>query len=386
MNDLPKLPSSKDVIREASKKLKILEHQREIEEKFFQKYEEQNEYLKKFEDKLSESLYYNKLKSSHIDEKTFFKIYNLLEEFTKLDPGYAVRMICHTCESMPKCQYCDVTLTYHKKTNLLKCHYCGYAIEVPHECPTCHSTDIEMKGFGTEQVEDTLAQIFPEARIARMDTDTTRSKNAYQQIITDFEEHKTDILVGTQMVTKGLDFDRVSVVGILNADALISFPDFRAFERAFQLLSQVSGRAGRKEVPGKVIIQTYQPNHPALKYVETNDFAAMYQSQIAERQQFHLPPITRMVKITLKHPEEQTVLAAAMQLQMMLRDVFQGSVMGPAAPLVSRIQNYYLQDFWVKMSRDHTLAARKQQLAEVLRQFKLHPSFKKVRCVVTVDA
>ena len=300
--------------------------------------------------------------------------------------GYAVRMICHTCESMPKCQYCDVTLTYHKKTNLLKCHYCGYAIEVPRECPTCHSTDIEMKGFGTEQVEDTLAAIFPDARIARMDTDTTRSKNAYQQIITDFEEHKTDILVGTQMVTKGLDFDRVSVVGILNADALISFPDFRAFERAFQLLSQVSGRAGRKEVPGKVVIQTFQPNHPALKYVESNDFAAMYQSQIAERQQFRLPPITRMVKITLKHPEEQIVLAAALQLQEMLREVFAGNVMGPAAPLVSRIQNYYLQDFWIKMPRDHSLAARKQQLAEVLHQFQQLPSFKKVRCVVTVDA
>ena len=300
--------------------------------------------------------------------------------------GYAVRMICHTCESMPKCQYCDVTLTYHKKTNLLKCHYCGYAIEVPRECPTCHSTDIEMKGFGTEQVEDTLAAIFPDARIARMDTDTTRSKNAYQQIISDFEEHKTDILVGTQMVTKGLDFDRVSVVGILNADALISFPDFRAFERAFQLLSQVSGRAGRKEVPGKVVIQTFQPNHPALKYVESNDFATMYQSQIAERQQFHLPPITRMVKITLKHPEEQTVLAAAIQLQGMLREIFAGSVMGPAAPLVSRIQNYYLQDFWIKMPRDHSLAARKRQLAEVLRQFQQLPSFKKVRCVVTVDA
>ena len=300
--------------------------------------------------------------------------------------GYAVRMICHTCESMPKCQYCDVTLTYHKKTNLLKCHYCGYAIEVPHECPTCHSTDIEMKGFGTEQVEDTLAQIFPEARIVRMDTDTTRSKNAYQQIITDFEEHKTDILVGTQMVTKGLDFDRVSVVGILNADALISFPDFRAFERAFQLLSQVSGRAGRKEVPGKVVIQTFQPNHPALKYVESNDFAAMYQSQIAERQQFCLPPIIRMVKITLKHPEEQTVLTAAIQLQGMLREVFAGQVMGPVAPLVSRIQNYYLQDFWIKLSRDHSLAARKRQLAEVLSQFQQLPSFKKVRCVVTVDA
>ena len=299
--------------------------------------------------------------------------------------GYAVRMICHTCESMPKCQYCDVTLTYHKKTNLLKCHYCGYAIEVPKECPTCHSTDIEMRGFGTEQVEDTLAAIFPEARIARMDMDTTRSKNAYQQIITDFEQHKTDILVGTQMVTKGLDFDRVSVVGILNADALISFPDFRAFERAFQLLSQVSGRAGRKEVPGKVVIQAFQPNHPALKYVESNDFAAMYQSQIAERQKFRLPPITRMVKITLKHPEEQTVLAAAMQLQGMLREVFAGNVMGPAAPLVSRIQNYYLQDFWIKIARDHALAAKKQQLAEVLRQFKQISGFKKVRVVVNVD-
>lgn len=300
--------------------------------------------------------------------------------------GYAVRMICHTCESMPKCQYCDVTLTYHKKTNLLKCHYCGYAIEVPRECPTCHSTDIEMKGFGTEQVEDTLADIFPEARIARMDMDTTRSKNAYQQIITDFEQHKTDILVGTQMVTKGLDFDRVSVVGILNADALISFPDFRAFERAFQLLSQVSGRAGRKEVPGKVVIQTFQPNHPALKYVETNDFAAMYHSQIEERLRFHLPPATRMVKITLKHPEEQTVLAAAMQLQGMLRGAFAGSVMGPAAPLVARIQNYFLQDFWLKLPRDHSLSSKKQLLAEILRQFKQLPDFKKVRCVVNVDA
>jgi len=300
--------------------------------------------------------------------------------------GYAVRMICHTCESMPKCQYCDVTLTYHKKTNLLKCHYCGYAIEVPKECPTCHSTDIEMKGFGTEQVEDTLAEIFPEARIARMDTDTTRSKNAYQQIISDFEEHKTDILVGTQMVTKGLDFDRVSVVGILNADALISFPDFRAFERAFQLLSQVSGRAGRKEVPGKVVIQTFQPNHPALKFVESNDFMAMYQSQIAERQQFRLPPITRMVKITLKHTEEQTVMAAALQLQAMLHTVFEGNVMGPATPLVSRIQNYYLQDFWIKLNRDNTLISKKLQLREIIRQFKQLPTYKKVRCIINVDA
>jgi primosomal protein N' (replication factor Y) len=197
---------------------------------------------------------------------------------------------------------------------------------------------------------------------------------------------EVDILVGTQMVTKGLDFDRVSVVGILNADALISFPDFRAFERAFQLLSQVSGRAGRREVPGKVVIQAFQPNHPALKFVETNDFFAMYQSQIAERQQFRLPPITRMIKVTLKHPEEQTVLAAAIQLQGMLREVFPGMVMGPAAPLVSRIQNYYLQDFWLKFPRDHSLSAKKQQLAETLKQFKQISAYKKIRCVINVDA
>ena len=300
--------------------------------------------------------------------------------------GYAVRMICHTCESMPTCKYCDVTLTYHKKTNLLKCHYCGYAIEVPHECPTCHSTDIEMKGFGTEKVEDTLAELFPQASIARMDLDTTRSKNSYQQIITDFEQHKNDILVGTQMVTKGLDFDRVSVVGILNADALVSFPDFRAFERAYQLLAQVSGRAGRKDVPGKVVIQSYQPNHPALKYVESNDFAAMYQSQIAERREYHFPPVARLVKITLKHPDEKVVAAAATALAGPLRQAFPGRVLGPEAPLVSRIQNYFLQEFWVKLPKDNHQASYKLRLREILKAFQSAKEHKTVRVVVNVDA
>ncbi|MBR6132085.1 MAG: primosomal protein N' [Bacteroidales bacterium] len=300
--------------------------------------------------------------------------------------GYAVRMICHTCESMPTCKYCDVTLTYHKKTNLLKCHYCGYAIEVPHECPTCHSTDIEMKGFGTEKVEDTLAELFPQASIARMDLDTTRSKNSYQQIITDFEQHKTDILVGTQMVTKGLDFDRVSVVGILNADALVSFPDFRAFERAYQLLAQVSGRAGRKDVPGKVVIQSYQPNHPALKYVESNDFAAMYQSQIAERREYHFPPVARLVKITLKHPDEKVVAAAATALAGPLRQAFPGRVLGPEAPLVSRIQNFFLKEFWVKLPKDNHLASYKLRLREILKAFQSAKEHKTVRVVVNVDA
>lgn len=300
--------------------------------------------------------------------------------------GYAVRMICHTCESMPTCKYCDVTLTYHKKTNLLKCHYCGYAIEVPHECPTCHSTDIEMKGFGTEKVEDTLAELFPQASIARMDLDTTRSKNSYQQIITDFERHKTDILVGTQMVTKGLDFDRVSVVGILNADALVSFPDFRAFERAYQLLAQVSGRAGRKDVPGKVVIQSYQPNHPALKYVESNDFAAMYRSQIAERREYHFPPVARLVKITLKHPDEKVVAAAATALAGPLRQAFPGRVLGPEAPLVSRIQNFFLKEFWVKLPKDNHLASYKLRLREILKAFQSAKEHKTVRMVVNVDA
>lgn len=298
--------------------------------------------------------------------------------------GYAVRMICNTCQTMPTCKYCDVTLTYHKKTRLLKCHYCGYAIAVPHECPTCHSTDIEMKGFGTEKVEDTLAEIFPQASIARMDLDTTRSKNGYQQIISDFEQHKTDILVGTQMVTKGLDFDRVSVVGILNADALISFPDFRSFERAFQLLAQVSGRAGRKEVPGKVVIQSYQPEHPALKYVETNDFMAMYRSQIAERKEYHYPPVTRLVKVTLKHPDEKVVTEAAQTLAVPLREAFPGHVLGPQAPLVSRIQNYYLEDFWIKLAKDSQLENHKATLLKILQKFQ--QDHKTVRVVINVDA
>ena len=300
--------------------------------------------------------------------------------------GYAVRMVCHTCESMPTCKYCDVTLTYHKRSNLLKCHYCGYAIEVPTECPTCHSTDIELKGFGTEKVEETLAAIFPNAHIARMDLDTTRSKNGHQQIISDFEQHRTDILVGTQMVTKGLDFDRVSVVGILNADALISYPDFRAFERAFQLLSQVSGRAGRKEVPGKVVVQTYQPNHAALRYVESNDFSAMYVSQIAERREYGYPPVTRLVKVTLKHPDEKTVSAAADALAIPLRTAFPGRVLGPESPLVSRVQNYFLKDFWIKLPKDGKLSANKRTLKNVLKTFQQQKGMKAIRVVVNVDA
>ncbi len=300
--------------------------------------------------------------------------------------GYSLRLFCNTCQTAPTCQYCDVTLTYHKRSNLLKCHYCGYAIEVPRQCPTCHSTDVEMKGFGTEKIEDELAELFPEAVVQRMDLDTTRSKTAYQQIITDFEQHKTDILVGTQMVTKGLDFDRVSVVGVLSADNLLSYPDFRSFERTFQIISQVSGRAGRKDVPGKVVIQTYQPDHPALKFVVANDYRSMYNTQIAERRQFNYPPVYRLIKLTLKHKEEEFLNEAAKALANNLRQLFPGQVLGPEFPLVSRIQNYFMKDIWVKFPKDETLVQRKNTLNDAIWQFRTETAYKSVHVVVNVDA
>jgi len=299
--------------------------------------------------------------------------------------GYAVRMYCNTCQTMPHCIHCDVTLTYHKKSNLLKCHYCGYAIAVPAQCPNCQSVDIEMKGFGTEKIEETLTQLFPDAKIARMDLDTTRSKTSHQKIISDFEKQRTDILVGTQMVTKGLDFDRVSVVGILEADNMLTFPDFRAFERAFQVMAQVSGRAGRKELPGKVIIQSYQPWHPALKYVIGNDFNAMYENQIEERKKYRYPPVFRLIKITLKHNNLELVNHAATEIALELQKRFPKQVLGPEFPLIPRLQNQYLKEIWIKFAKDSMLEKKKITLQSVITQFQTHSKFKQVRVVVNVD-
>jgi len=299
--------------------------------------------------------------------------------------GYAVRLYCNACQTMPNCIHCDVTLTYHKKSNLLKCHYCGYAIAAPTRCPHCESMDIELKGFGTEKIEETLAQLFPDAKVARMDLDTTRSKTAYQKIISDFEKQRTDILVGTQMVTKGLDFDRVSIVGILEADNMLSFPDFRAFERAFQVMAQVSGRAGRKELPGKVIIQSYQPWHPALKYVIGNNFQAMYENQIEERKKFRYPPIFRLIKITLKHNNLELVNQASAELALELQKRFPKQVLGPEFPLIGRLQNQFLKDIWIKFAKDSSLEKKKEALQQVITQFQTHSKFKQVRVVVNVD-
>lgn len=299
--------------------------------------------------------------------------------------GFALRLFCNTCQTMPMCIHCDVSLTYHKKSNLLKCHYCGYAIEVPEECPACHSKDVEMKGFGTEKIEDFLQERFPEAKIARLDLDTTRSKTAYQKIISDFENQQTDILVGTQMVTKGLDFDRVSVVGILNADNLLTYPDFRSFERAFQTLSQVSGRAGRKQIPGKVIIQSYNTAHPALEYVVANDYAAMYNHQILERKQFNFPPFCRLIKLTLKHHDEELVNSAGKELAPILQQAFPGKVLGPEFPIVARIQNQFIKDFWIKLDKNLKLDFEKDKLTTIIETFRKQSRCKSVRVVINID-
>lgn len=298
--------------------------------------------------------------------------------------GYSVRMLCNSCTTMPTCKYCDVTLTYHKKANLLKCHYCGYAIPVPESCPTCGSHDVEMKGFGTQLVEEQLQTLFPDATVARMDLDTTRNKNSYQRMIGEFERGAIDILVGTQMVTKGLDFDRVSLVGVLDADHLLSYPDFRAFERAFQTLSQVSGRAGRKEVPGKVVVQTHQPKHKALSYVVGNQYVEMYQQQIKERAEFKYPPIYRLIKITLKHANQELVDKGAAFLASLVRQQFQG-VLGPESPLVSKIQNLHLKDIYIKMNKDGAVEHRKNRLNELITQFKTTQTFRSIQVVIYVD-
>lgn len=276
--------------------------------------------------------------------------------------GFSLRLECDTCHWVPECKNCDVSLVYHKATNSLRCHYCGYAIPVPQECPACHSTSLKMKGFGTERVEDDLAIFFPDARIARMDLDTTSQKKNYLEILSDFEDRKIDILVGTQMVTKGLDFDNVSVVGILSADNLISYPDFRSYERAFQLMTQVSGRAGRHGNQGKVIIQTYQPWHQAIRDAMDNDYHRMYDSQIIERRVFRYPPYHKLIDITLKHNDQDILNEAASRYAAQLRQQLGDRVMGPEFPSVMRVRNQYLKKIMVRFQQGEPVAEGKRIL------------------------
>lgn len=266
--------------------------------------------------------------------------------------GYAPVLMCKVCAYTPKCINCDVSLTFHKSSGKLHCHYCGYKEDAPAICPACGSTHLEYKGFGTEKVEDELSMLLPEARIARMDLDTTRSRNSLQNILNDLEEKKIDILVGTQMVAKGLDFSDVTIIGIINADSLLKYPDYRANERSFQMLAQVSGRAGRRGKQGKVVIQTYDPNHRVIRQVIQNDYKDLYLTEMEERKSFKYPPFYRIINIDVKHKNADILYNQAEYLATELRKNFGDRVIGPEPPLIARVRNYYIKSIMLKFERD----------------------------------
>lgn len=263
--------------------------------------------------------------------------------------GFAPMIECRQCGWVPKCPNCDISLTYHKSMNYLSCHYCGYTMKVPEVCPCCESKDIRGRGYGTEKIEDEIHSIFPEARIARMDLDTTHTRNAYERLINDFSTGKNNLLIGTQMVTKGLDFGKVSVVGILNADSMLNYPDFRAYEQAFMMMSQVSGRAGRKGKRGEVILQTKTPDLPVIQYVVHNDYPTFFKELLDERCEFHYPPFYHLVYVYLKHGDENIVNTAGVELGSRLRDIFGARVLGPDKPAVARVKTLSIRKIVLKL-------------------------------------
>ena len=286
--------------------------------------------------------------------------------------GFAPMIECRQCGWVPHCQHCDVSLTLHRQMNQLTCHYCGYTYKVPTECPCCGSTDLRTKGYGTEKIEEQVSEVFPEARVARMDLDTTRTRNAYERIITDFSAGRTNILIGTQMISKGLDFDKVSVVGILNADTMLNYPDFRAYEHAFTMMSQVSGRAGRKGKRGLVILQTKNKDLSVIQQVVRNDYTSLYKDMIAERQAFRYPPYYRLVYVFLKHSHDEVVNTAGVEMGSRLRQWFGGRVLGPDKPAVAKVKSQNIRKLVLKLEngidmkrvREYLLLAQSQILAD----------------------
>ena len=299
--------------------------------------------------------------------------------------GYTPLWSCEVCNWTPKCTNCDVSLTYHKHSNLLKCHYCSFTTSPIGSCTACGSNRLQMLGFGTEKIEDELSMMFPNKVVKRLDLDTTRSKHAYEEIIEEFEQRRIDILIGTQMITKGLDFDHVSMVGILDADMLLNRPDFRAYERSYQLMSQVAGRAGRKDKRGKVIIQTGNPGHWVIQLVQEHDYKGFYDQEIIERQQFFYPPFYKMIQLTLKHTNEQVVHAASIELADQLKVVFKERVLGPEFPIIKRIQNNFLKEIKLKIERSAPERKVKEKIREIIDQFYAKPANKSVKIVIDVD-
>jgi len=299
--------------------------------------------------------------------------------------GYSPLWQCHICGWIPECPNCDVSLTYHKRPHLLKCHYCGSQSKPPSTCRACMSSEIKMLGFGTEKIEEELSELFPEISVARMDLDTTRSKNAYTSMLDDFGRGKYDVLVGTQMVTKGLDFGNVGLVGILNADMMLKFPDFRSFERSYQLMTQVSGRAGRQQKRGKVIIQTYEPDHWVIQKVITSDYEGLYQQEILERKNFHYPPYFRLIRIDVRHRDGDKADRGAVLLASRLRSVFGERVLGPERPYVSRINNIHHVHVLLKFEREASPSKIKTIILQTVDSVLDIPDLKGLRIVPDVD-
>ena len=299
--------------------------------------------------------------------------------------GFAPMIECRTCGWVPKCKNCDVSLTYHKGINQLTCHYCGYTYQLPKACPACEGTELVNRGFGTEKIEDDIKILFPEAAVARMDLDTTRTRSAYEKIIADFEQGKTDILIGTQMVSKGLDFDHVSIVGILNADTMLNYPDFRSYERAFQLMAQVAGRAGRKNKRGRVILQTKSIDHPIIHQVIANDYEDMVGGQLAERQMFHYPPYYRLVYVYLKNHNESLLDQMAAVMAGKLRAVFGNRVLGPDKPPVARIQTLFIKKIVVKIEQNAPMGRARELLLRIQREMIEDERYKSLIVYYDVD-
>ncbi|WP_204345670.1 replication restart helicase PriA [Psychroserpens algicola] len=299
--------------------------------------------------------------------------------------GFSPIVECQTCGHSPQCPNCDVSLTFHQYRNQLRCHYCGYHTVMPKTCDACGSVELDSKGFGTEQVEQEAKLLFPDHNVARMDLDTTRGKYGYEKIITALEQGEIDILVGTQMLTKGLDFRNVKLVGIMNADNMLNFPDFRAHERSYQLMAQVSGRAGRTEERGKVLIQTYNPYHKILQQVSTNNYQQMFEEQLDERHIYKYPPVFRMIKITLKHKDYNRVNIGADWYARSLRTVFDAHVLGPEYPPVARIRNQYLKHILVKIPQKQSLSKTKEAIIKINNSFLSVKDFRAIRVILNVD-
>ncbi|MDA7559224.1 primosomal protein N', partial [Flavobacteriaceae bacterium] len=334
--------------------------------------------------------YKRKLMTGHFSDYLLEEIKNTLDSSEQVilfqnRRGFSPIVECETCGHSSQCPNCDVSLTFHQFKNELRCHYCGYNVTMKKSCQACGSVSLNKKGFGTEQIQEEISSLLTDVKVSRMDLDTTRGKHGHEKIITAFENNEIDILVGTQMLTKGLDFRNVGLVGIMNADNLLNFPDFRAHERSFQLMHQVAGRAGRTSKQGKVIIQTYNPFHKILQQVSMNDYEAMFHEQFIERQNYKYPPIYRLIKITIKHKDYQKVNLGAEWLATLLRQLFNQYVLGPEFPPVSRIRNQYHKNILLKIPEKQSLNKTKEAILKIKNSFLSIKDFRPIRVLINVD-